>query len=296
MRTAIDAGDAVTLTRLLEQQPHLRDASFEWTDRKGRTRSITPVRYAHARGQQACIDALVAAGASLGFLNTPLWNDVYNANLPQVRRLLAVGTPISRGALGAACDHIGPVRHALVNALIDAGTDWVDDPVMDIHRGDLAALERRLDDDPTLVRATLEEVTYGPRFGCTLLHVAAAHDDVAAIELLLRHGANIDARAPETWKGPTPVFLTLLRGVIPTPTRTACPEACRAAFEALLAAGADLSLRASFRIGHVEVLCSPLGYALACQDAVRRGKAFGAARYADGTRQIERMRELGAPE
>jgi len=30
---------------------------------------------------------------------------------------------------------------------------------MDIHRGDLATLEQRLDDEPTLVHATVEEVT-----------------------------------------------------------------------------------------------------------------------------------------
>jgi hypothetical protein len=109
---------------------------------------------------------------------------------------------------------------------------------MDIHRGDLATLEQRLDDEPTLVHATVEEVTHGPRFACTLLHIAAAHDDVAIIELLLRHGADVNSRAPEDWQGVTPIFLTL----------------------------------------------------------VRRGKTLGPASYADGTGQIERMRELGAPE
>ena len=53
------------------------------------------------------------------------------------------------------------MRHALVNALIDAGAEWGDGPVMDIHRGDLATLEQRLDDEPTLVHATVEEVTHG---------------------------------------------------------------------------------------------------------------------------------------
>lgn len=96
VKAAIDAGDDNALARLLEQ-PELRDASFEWTDRKGRPRSITPIRYAHARGQQACINALVAVGTTLDFLGTDLWNNVYNANLPQVRRLLAVGAPISGG-------------------------------------------------------------------------------------------------------------------------------------------------------------------------------------------------------
>lgn len=295
VKAAIDAGDDNALARLLEQ-PELRDASFEWTDRKGRPRSITPIRYAHARGQQACINALVAVGATLDFLGTDLWNNVYNANLPQVRRLLAVGAPISRGGLRVACHHIGPVRHELVNVLIEAGAEWEDGPVMDIHRGDLAALEQRLRDDPTLVHGTFEEVTRGPRFACTLMHVAAAHDDLAAIALLLRHAADVNARAPEDWRGLTPIYLTLVRGITPTPTRAACADACRGAFEALLAAGADLSLRASCRIGHVDMLCTPLGYALACHEAVRRGKALGSASHADGTAQIERLRELGAPE
>ena len=188
------------------------------------------------------------------------------------------------------------MRHALVNALIDAGAEWGDGPVMDIHRGDLATLEQRLDDEPTLVHATVEEVTHGPRFACTLLHIAAAHDDVAIIELLLRHGADVNSRAPEDWKGVTPIFLTLVRGITPTPTRKACSDGCRGAFEALLAAGADLSLRSTHHIGHVHVLCTPLGYALACHEAVRRGKTLGPASYADGTGQIDRMRKLGAPE
>lgn len=295
VKTAIDSGDAAALARLLEQQPDLRDASFEWTDRRRRVRSITPIRYAHARRSQACIDTLVAAGASLSFLATELWNNLYNANLPQVERLLAVGVPLSHGALKAACDHIGPVRHTLVNALIEAGIEWEDGPVMDIHRGDLAALERRLVDAPTLVSETFEEV-HGPRFTCTLLHIAAAHDDVAAIELLLRNGADVNARAPAIWKGPTPIFLTLVRGITPTPTRATCADACRGAFESLLAAGADLSLQATYRIGHFEALYTPLGYALTCQDAVQRGNVLGAACYADGTGQIERLRELNAPE
>ena len=59
---------------------------------------------------------------------------------------------------------------------------------------------------------------------------------------------------------------------------------------------ADLSLRTTRHIGHVHVLCTPLGYALTCHEAVRRGKTLGPASYADGTGQIERMRELGAHE
>ena len=274
----------------------MRDDTFEWTDRKGRVRSITPVRYAHAREQQACIEALVAAGAKLDFLGTQLWNNIFNANLPRVRRLLDIGAPISSGGLRVACHHVGPVRHELVNMLIEAGATWEDGPVMDIHRGDLESLHRRLDADPELVRADVEELTRGPRLVCTLLHVAAAHNDVAAMDLLLRYGANVNARATEAWRGITPIYLTLVRGITPTPTRKACADACREAFDALLAAGADLSLRANCQIGHVEVVCTPLGYALACHDAVRRGNALGSAGYADGTRQIETMRALGAPE
>ena len=56
------------------------------------------------------------------------------------------------------------------------------------------------------------------------------------------------------------------------------------------------SARDQGRIGHVDMLCTPLGYALACHVAVRRGKALGSASHADGTAQIVRLRELGAPE
>jgi hypothetical protein len=294
VKAAIDSGDATALGQLLEQQPDLLDASFEWIDRKKRVRSITPIRYAHGQGAQTCIDALLAAGASLDFLGTELWNNIHNANLPQVKRLLAVG--VSPGGLRTACGHIGPVRHDLVNTLIEAGVEWEDGPVMDMHRGDLAALERRLDKDSTLVRETFEDTTGGMRLACTLLHIAASRNDVAAIELLLRHGADVNAHAPEDWKGLTPIFLTLVRGITPTPTQEVCADACRDAFEALIAAGADLSLSAKCRIAHFEVWCTPLAYALTCQEAVQRGKVLGSTCYADGTYQIERLRELGAPE
>ncbi len=147
-----------------------------------------------------------------------------------------------------------------------------------------------------MVHAAVEEVTGGPRFACTLLHVAAAHNDVAAIELLLRHGADINARAPELYHGPTPVFLTLVRGITPTPTLAASSDGCRDAFEALLEAGANLSLRSHCHFGHVKVDCTPLGYALACHGVVQRGNALGRASQADGSWQIERLQELGAPE
>lgn len=295
-KAAIDSGDSVALGKLLQEQPELRDASFEWTDRKNRPRSINPIRYAHARNQQGCIDTLVAAGASLEFLGEELWNNTWNANLPQVRRLLALGVRPSKYHLRAACGHVGPVRHELVNTLIEAGVEWQDGPLMDLHRGDLTSLDRRLRDDPTLVNADVEDVTVDGRLVCTLLHVAASRNDVEAIELLLRHDANVNARAPEAWHGMTPLFLTLVRGITPTPTQKACSEACRGAFEALLAAGADLALRAGCQVGHTKVHCTPLSYALNCHEAVQRGLPRGPASYADGTRQIERLRELGAPE
>lgn len=93
----------------------------------------------------------------------------------------------------------------LVGALIEAGAKFEDTPVMDLHRGDLERLRMRLDEDPALGRADFPLACGNtPLDGGTLLHVAADYGYLDAAELLLRHGAEVNARiGPE---GTTPLF------------------------------------------------------------------------------------------
>lgn len=110
LKTAIEQGDVSTINELLDRDPELINREFHWTDRKGRRRSITPIRFANACDRQECIDALLAAGATLDFLCHSLWQSVANRNMAQVKRLLARGArpdPGLRGALG----NVGPWRY-----------------------------------------------------------------------------------------------------------------------------------------------------------------------------------------
>ena len=299
LKTAIERGDVSTINDLLDRDPDLIDQELCWTDRKGRTRSITPIRYANACDRQESIDALLAAGANLDFLNHSLWQSVANRNMEQVKRLLARGVrpgPGLRGALG----NVGTWRYEFVNLLIDAGADYEDGPYMDIHRGDLSALEQRIRQDPSVITRLHEDSSHAIPTSGTLLHVAAAHNDGAFVDLLIRHGADINAAGPihgtnhgrrteviyDGTGGQTPIFHTIGRAF----------GCCYEAFERLLRHGPDLSVRAKCHAGGEIREVTPLGYAMARQrmDSEADGTLGRGQRLV--YREIDRLRELGAPE
>lgn len=101
-----------------------------------------------------------------------------------------------------------------------------DTPMMAVHRSDTERLRDFLGQDPELIsrRFSLIEI-YPPELGCakdgrsgmhwtpiagtTLLHVAVDYDDEAIFELLLTHGADVNARAElgrDGFGGHTPLF------------------------------------------------------------------------------------------
>ena len=292
VREAIERDNGARLNKLLNDHPTLVKAKFEWTDRKGRRRFITPFRYAHMRSSLGSMDILRKAGADSGFLGHMLWCNAYNLNLDQIERLLSLGVDPNRaGVLGAAIGSswvfdVGR-RHKCINTLIEAGAISEDGPVMDIHRGRLDALEGRIGGDPSLVAGFFNyKVVDETVTGLTLLHIAAAHNETKCAELLIQHGANINAKAQmlqDGSGGQTPLYHT-----IGTPR-----GACYNAFERLLAAGPDLTVRASMKNdGRIREF-TPLGYALARSDFYP--KQFPVPRLTTA-REIERLRQLGAPE
>ena len=124
VRDAIERDDGASLSRLLNDYPTLVQARFEWTDRKGRPRFITPFRYAHMRGSLGSMDILKRAGADSRFLGHMLWCNAYNLNLAQIKRLLSLGVDPNRaGVLAAAIGSswvfdVG-LRHECINTLIE---------------------------------------------------------------------------------------------------------------------------------------------------------------------------------
>jgi len=150
--------------------------------------------------------------------------------------------------------------------LAAGGTTRYDEPgVLDILRGRMASLAEKVDRDPSLVSRRFPALDFGATGarrltlkGATLLHVAAEFGAVEAVRLLLKRGADVNARAQADEQGiggQTPLFHAV------TQQRDwGLPVA-----ELLMARGADLSLRAKLP-GHYErpdevVECSPLGYA-----------------------------------
>jgi ankyrin repeat protein len=93
---------------------------------------------------------------------------------------------------------------AIVRALVEAGAEVEDTPVMVLHQGDLPRLRRLLEEDPSLVRRRFA-LPYGdpPLDNATLLHVAAEFGYAPAAELLLQHGADPDARSGPNGHGTT---------------------------------------------------------------------------------------------
>ena len=279
------------LSTLLDEDPTLVHAQFEWTDRKARVRLISPFRYSHMRGSLTSMEVLKIAGADTGFLNNMLWCNSYNLNITQIKRLLSLGVdPVKAGALEAALGSSWLFdverRHECINALIEGGALYDDGPVMDIHRGRLDALEQRLNHDPSLTSRLYHFESMGEiSMRVTLLHIAAAHNETKCAKLLLQHGADINSKAQileDGAGGQTPLY-----HAIGTPRGS-----CYDMFEFLLDKRPDLTVRASMKHDGGTCEFTPLGYALARLDFYSRQQPVKRQMI----REVDKLRQLGAPE
>jgi hypothetical protein len=120
-----------------------------------------------------------------------------------------------------------PVRkQVILKMFADQGYTFPDTPMMAFHHGDVGRLKKHLRDDPQLIarRFTYREI-YPPELGCpddglsglhgtplggtTLLHLAIDFDEEEIFNLLLEHGADVNAPATvdkEGFGGHTPLF------------------------------------------------------------------------------------------
>jgi ankyrin repeat protein len=99
-------------------------------------------------------------------------------------------------------------------ALLLAAGGTLDDPVLaPVLLNDPEALRAALAANPTLVHhRTSLRCAFTPLEGVTLLHVAAEYGHRAVAEVLLAHGADVDARAAsdgDGLNGQTPLFHTV---------------------------------------------------------------------------------------
>ena len=154
-----------------------------------------------------------------------------------------------------------------IDILIEAGCESRRNipAVMDLLRGRMDLLAKRLDEDPSLVTKRFLDLDFGStaarrltlRAG-TLLHVSAEYGNLEAAQLLVERGADVNAKADIDAAGvggQTPIFHAATQFF-----NWGMPVV-----EFLVLKGADLSLRAKLP-GHYErpdefVECTPLGYA-----------------------------------
>ena len=104
--------------------------------------------------------------------------------------------------------------HDCVKAFIEYGLSFEDKPLLAVLAGDAAALEEMLSHNPSIVGVTrpLFNNTFTPLTGGTLLHVCAEYNSLDCAKVLVKYGADIDAKAGLDefgFGGHTPIFHTV---------------------------------------------------------------------------------------
>lgn len=220
------------------------------------------------QGQLECARWLHANGAKL----TPdlIAGPCETLNPDGLRFLLELGVPLTKPggdrfgplvmALGTYCR--GPERKHACLELLRPHYDYPDTPIMAFHRGRLDELKRHLARERGLLRRRFAyHEIYPTELGCpndgrsgmcgtpiaggTLLHLAIDFDEQEIFDWLLAEGADVNARADvdaEGFGGHPPLF----NAVVSCAT-TNGRQRDAAMARALLARGADLSLRATVR-------------------------------------------------
>ena len=218
---------------------------------------IETARWLHAQG------AALAPGIVMGACET--------LNADGLRFLAGLKAPFTN----AEGDRLAPLalvletyarnpgpKHEVLRIFAEQGYAFPDTPMVAFHRGDLARLETFLRRDPALVqrRFGLRDI-YPAELGCanegrsgmngtpidgtTLLHLAIDFDEQEIFDLLLAHGADVNARAATDaagFGGHTPLF-----NAVVSCAYTNGRQRDAAMTRSLLHRGASPELRASLR-------------------------------------------------
>ena len=107
----------------------------------------------------------------------------------------------------------GPKFKECVKAFVDHGLVFEDKILLSVLVDDATALDLQIKKDPEAVRRKFSlRCAYTPLYEASLLHICAEFNHVSCAEVLVRYGADINAKAgidKNGFGGQTPVFHTV---------------------------------------------------------------------------------------
>jgi hypothetical protein len=107
----------------------------------------------------------------------------------------------------------GPKFKECVKVFVDYGLNFEDKTLLFVLLDDAAALRTHLNNNAAAIKKRYSlDCTFTPLFEATLLHVCAEYNHVSCAEVLVDHGADINARAGVDeygFGGHTPIFHTV---------------------------------------------------------------------------------------
>lgn len=107
----------------------------------------------------------------------------------------------------------GPLFKHCVRAFTDHGLEFADKTLLAVLLDDAALLDRQLTAEKNAITKKYTfNCTFTPLYEATLLHICAEYNHVSCAEILVAHGADVDAPAgldEHGFGGQTPVFHTV---------------------------------------------------------------------------------------
>lgn len=107
----------------------------------------------------------------------------------------------------------GPRFKDCVKAFVDFGLKFQDKTLLSVLLDDARSLEQLISNDATIVSKKYSlRCAYTPLYEATLLHICAEFNHVSCAEVLVKHGADVNAKAgmdENGFGGQTPIFHTV---------------------------------------------------------------------------------------
>lgn len=107
----------------------------------------------------------------------------------------------------------GPLFKSCIRAFVDYGLDFEDKVLLAVWLDDAALLDKQLTIDQTAIEKKYSmDCTFTPLYEVSLLHICAEYNHLSCAEILVKHGADINAKAgldEHGFGGQTPIFHTV---------------------------------------------------------------------------------------